>query len=720
MRIPWASCSRPRLWAAVSSAWLLIAPFLLAAPAAQGARATDGLVALYPFYEGTGTTVHDASGAVGSLHLEVEGFVSWHPTEPAVVLDGGRIGSVGPATRLIQALKATSQSSLEAWVVPQNTSQSGPAYIVALTPILGHDTGLLGQRRRNIRALLRHTGKTNDGQPRLDTDDNFLTTALTHLVHTFDGANEFLYVDGVQHPTTVTSNGDFSNWDENDLFGIGNSATLQNPWRGMIYLVGLYDRPLSPAEVAANFLAGPAPDLPPAVSAGPDQATPFLPGGPTSEVLLQGAAFDDGLPDPPGALSIAWSVDSGPGNVVFDDPSSPLTTASFAQPGTYVLRLTADDGASSTSDTVRIAIDDPSPLVQAQNVWPAGGAVRISPNPTLELACDPAVASESHFLIASDEGFASVVYDSGPTPLDPCAHVALADLAGASQHWWSARLRGPDGAWSAWSAPTSFTTVGTANLSRHELRDGLDGYAGAADADIRGSAQNPMNAIREWNQGAQSVLRIGRRPAGQTTDEIYRTLLRFELPSGFNAGEVVNAYLELTGWQHAIPQVFSYRNASLHRLLVPWNEGESVVNTPVGEGEVSWTYSEYPIAWNVPGAAGLGTDREAIPVLRGRATNTIGEKTRWSSEGFTELVRQWIIDPESNFGLVMQADDEMLQHDVFSGSREVEDPFFRPALVIETAPLPKKRCGLGFEAGLALVALMKLRFRRQRGVASRA
>ncbi|MEZ4659727.1 MAG: DNRLRE domain-containing protein [Caldilineaceae bacterium] len=92
---------------------------------------------------------------------------------------------------------------------------------------------------------------------------------------------------------------------------------------------------------------------PPVVSAGADQAI-TLP----AAAALSGAASDDGLPNPPGSFTMAWSRQSGPGSVTFGNASSPSTTASFTQPGTYVLRLTASDGSLTSFDEVTITVND--------------------------------------------------------------------------------------------------------------------------------------------------------------------------------------------------------------------------------------------------------------------------------------------------------------------------------------------------------------------------
>jgi hypothetical protein len=47
--------------------------------------------------------------------------------------------------------------------------------------------------------------------------------------------------------------------------------------------------------------------------------------------------------------------------VTFDDPSAVDTTASFDAPGTYVLRLEADDNDLAASDTVTVVVSAPAP-----------------------------------------------------------------------------------------------------------------------------------------------------------------------------------------------------------------------------------------------------------------------------------------------------------------------------------------------------------------------
>ena len=92
----------------------------------------------------------------------------------------------------------------------------------------------------------------------------------------------------------------------------------------------------------------------PVVDAGADQ-TITLP----ANAVLSGTVSDDGFPNPPNTVTTTWSMNSGPGVVTFGDTSVVATTASFSVDGTYVLRLTADDGQLTASDEVTITVQAP-------------------------------------------------------------------------------------------------------------------------------------------------------------------------------------------------------------------------------------------------------------------------------------------------------------------------------------------------------------------------
>ena len=97
------------------------------------------------------------------------------------------------------------------------------------------------------------------------------------------------------------------------------------------------------------------------VNAGLDQTIQY-----PASANLSGTASDDGFPDPPGAFTTTWSKTSGPGTVTFGDANALSTTATFSDVGTYVLRLTGNDGALSSYDEVTIIYtNNNAPVVNA-------------------------------------------------------------------------------------------------------------------------------------------------------------------------------------------------------------------------------------------------------------------------------------------------------------------------------------------------------------------
>ncbi len=117
------------------------------------------------------------------------------------------------------------------------------------------------------------------------------------------------------------------------------------------------------APASVTVTAPPPPvNQKPVVGAG-DPQTITLP----NTAALTGTATDDGLPAG-GTLTILWTKFSGPGTVTFSSAGAPGTTATFTQPGTYVLRLTASDSLLSSSADVTITVVaavNHSPVAQA-------------------------------------------------------------------------------------------------------------------------------------------------------------------------------------------------------------------------------------------------------------------------------------------------------------------------------------------------------------------
>jgi RHS repeat-associated protein len=161
---------------------------------------------------------------------------------------------------------------------------------------------------------------------------------ITVLGNDFDPDGDPISITSVTQGAngTVTHNGSTTTYTPKNNFGGDDSFT---------YTISDGKGGFATATVTVTV------NSPPIVDAGPNQII-TLP----STATLAGSAKDDGIPNPPGALTLTWSVVSGPAAVVFSDASAANSTATFSHPGTYVLRLKADDGMLNRSDDVQITV----------------------------------------------------------------------------------------------------------------------------------------------------------------------------------------------------------------------------------------------------------------------------------------------------------------------------------------------------------------------------
>lgn len=225
----------------------------------------SGLQALYTFEEGSGTVVRDVSGVGPTLDLTVRDVNAIRWVAGGLVINAPTlIASDTAATKVIDAVRASNEITVEAWVEPATTTQDGPARIVTIS----HNTlnrnvtlsqGLWGDQPPDLYdARLRTTATDANGEPSLSTPAGTLTTALTHVVYTRATNQEAtLYVNGAEQISWITG-GDMSNWDTTYRLAIGNELTGERPWLGTIYRVAIYNRALTPAEITRNFNAGAA------------------------------------------------------------------------------------------------------------------------------------------------------------------------------------------------------------------------------------------------------------------------------------------------------------------------------------------------------------------------------------------------------------------------------------------------------------------------------
>lgn len=222
-----------------------------------GGRTTDGLVALYLLDEGAGVTINDTSGVGTPVNLTIadENLVTWGASHLEITQAVG-IASGTPATKIIDAARSADEMSFEAWVTPANVTQDGPARIVSLSEDAALRNFTLGQEASSFVGRVRSTSTSDNGTPPVWVS-GIASTGLTHLMVTVgrDGFRR-VFVDGRLVGVTRSS-GVLDNWDTSMQLLLGDELSGSRLWTGRIHLVAVYDRELSGAEVAANFLAGP-------------------------------------------------------------------------------------------------------------------------------------------------------------------------------------------------------------------------------------------------------------------------------------------------------------------------------------------------------------------------------------------------------------------------------------------------------------------------------
>ena len=225
-----------------------------------GTRVETGLIAKFEFKTGTGTVAYDSSGVEPELDLNLSGNVTWVGGWGVQVESGGKLqGTTTGSAKLHDSILTTGEFSVEAWVAPDNTTQTG-AYIVSYS---GGDTArnmTLGQTMYNYDFALRSTTTNANGQPQFSTPNanQVLQATLQHVVMTYDPVNgRQLYVNGTQVATgDPQKGGSLSEWDNTFALVLGNEVSGTKPWSGVIKMVAVYNRAMSGTDVATNFAAG--------------------------------------------------------------------------------------------------------------------------------------------------------------------------------------------------------------------------------------------------------------------------------------------------------------------------------------------------------------------------------------------------------------------------------------------------------------------------------
>jgi hypothetical protein len=257
--------------------------------------------------------------------------------------------------------------TVEAWVRPSNSfgyilmkpgGDAGASFVLYYQA--SDSEGLSGR----LGFFLEAQGASYYGQ--VVSPPGVLSGEWVHVAAVADGSTLALFLDGqrvssVAAPPVGTNTGSLLIGGQDGVF-----------FGGAVDELSIYGRALTGSEIAAIYAADTAgkcaiqPNAPPTVSAGADRIVTL----PTS-ASLAGSASDDGFPTG-STLNCAWSLVSGPGSVVFGNPSACATTAGFGAAGVYVLRLTASDGDLSAGDDVTVTANPAPPPTNQAPVVNAG------------------------------------------------------------------------------------------------------------------------------------------------------------------------------------------------------------------------------------------------------------------------------------------------------------------------------------------------------------
>lgn len=228
--------------------------------ASGGSRYENNQIALYEFKTGEGNIAYDTSGIEPALNLTLSGSYGWVGGW-GVEFNGGKAqGTTNASRKLHNLIRATGEYSVEAWTVPGNVVQDGPARIVSYSGGTGARNFTMGQTEYNYDFLHRSSTTDGNGEPMLSTDDadQRLQATLQHVVLTFDPANgRRIYINGVSTgDIDSVAGGTLQDWDDSFALVLGNEASSDRSWAGALRLVAIHNRALAPEQIMQNFVAG--------------------------------------------------------------------------------------------------------------------------------------------------------------------------------------------------------------------------------------------------------------------------------------------------------------------------------------------------------------------------------------------------------------------------------------------------------------------------------
>ena len=304
-----------------------------------------GMTIAYPYGESNdAVAAMTAEYYIGAREVWSPGYMNYYPEDSPEPVDFYAIGSAAfdyPGLTTLQRLVTyvDTAEAEHAWFIPHIHELDYPAAVTVLTQFLDDLQGRDNVWIDTLGAVVRYMREREAAAIVATESESAITLVLTHNLD----------------PTIY-----------NQLLTIRSTIPLS--WSGVEVAQGGFVQIVEPVlegnEAVVYYDAmpnggtilltpGTVFNLAPDVEAGPDQTIVL----PTDSIFLDGTVADDGLPIPPGLVTMEWSKVSGPGTVSFLDAAAEDTDATFSGPGTYVLRLTAEDGEWIASDEMTVQFD---------------------------------------------------------------------------------------------------------------------------------------------------------------------------------------------------------------------------------------------------------------------------------------------------------------------------------------------------------------------------
>jgi hypothetical protein len=154
------------------------------------------------------------------------------------------------------------------------------------------------------------------------------------------------------------------------------------------------------------------------------------------------------------------------------------------------------------------------------------------------------------------------------------------------------------------------------------LQQGVLGYQGTNDT-----------YMTTWNPSGNFVYQAN---LVVKNDSVYAGLLRFDLRSVPPGSTINQAVLRVYAYYRDKAKTF---DLEVYGVFRPW------VDT-----EAHWNRASIDNPWGVPGANDTTTDRAASP----SAVQTVPSIDTWYELDVTNLVGDWVADPQTNYGVLLR------------------------------------------------------------------